>query len=69
MEKAKANNVKIVFPVDSIIADKFNKDANVSLMASVPQITLLINSQRFPHYYQDLNCIRRVRDPRRLARS
>ncbi|KAF8235077.1 phosphoglycerate kinase [Tricholoma matsutake] len=27
VEKAKANNVKIVFPVDYVIADKFDKDA------------------------------------------
>ena len=30
MEKAKQNNVKIVFPVDFITADKFDKDAQVS---------------------------------------
>ena len=29
IEKAKANNVKIVFPVDFITADKFDKDAKV----------------------------------------
>lgn len=30
LEKAKKNNVKIVFPVDYITADKFDKDAKVS---------------------------------------
>ena len=29
LEKAKKNNVKVVFPVDYITADKFDKDANV----------------------------------------
>jgi hypothetical protein len=29
VEKAKKNNIKIVFPVDYIIADKFDKDAKV----------------------------------------
>lgn len=29
MTKAKQNNVKIVFPVDYVIADKFDKDAKV----------------------------------------
>lgn len=28
MDKAKANNVKVVLPVDYVTADKFNKDAN-----------------------------------------
>ena len=30
VEKAKKNNVKLVFPVDYITADKFDKDAKVS---------------------------------------
>jgi phosphoglycerate kinase len=29
VEKAKKNNVKIVFPVDYVTADKFDKDAKV----------------------------------------
>lgn len=29
VEKAKANNIKIVFPVDFVTADKFDKDAKV----------------------------------------
>ena len=29
VEKAKKNNVKLVFPVDYITADKFDKDAKV----------------------------------------
>lgn len=29
MEKAKQKNVKVVFPVDFITADKFDKDATV----------------------------------------
>lgn len=33
LEKAKANNVKVVFPVDYITADKFDKDAKVSIYA------------------------------------
>lgn len=31
MEKAKKNNVKIVFPVDYITADKFDKDAKTGV--------------------------------------
>jgi 3-phosphoglycerate kinase len=30
MEKAKKNNVKVVFPIDFITADRFDKDATVS---------------------------------------
>ena len=30
IEKAKQRNIKIVFPVDFITADKFDKDATVS---------------------------------------
>lgn len=30
MSKAKAKGVKMVFPVDFVTADKFDKDANVS---------------------------------------
>ena len=29
VEKAKANNIKVVFPVDFVTADKFDKDAKV----------------------------------------
>ena len=29
VEKAKERNIKIVFPVDHVIADKFDKDAKV----------------------------------------
>lgn len=29
VEKAKKNNVKLVFPVDYVTADKFDKDAKV----------------------------------------
>jgi phosphoglycerate kinase len=29
VEKARQNNVQLVFPVDYITADKFDKDANV----------------------------------------
>ena len=31
MEKAKQRGIKIVFPVDYVIADKFDKDAKVGL--------------------------------------
>lgn len=31
VEKAKKNNVKLVFPVDYVTADKFDKDAKVCL--------------------------------------
>ena len=31
VDKAKKNNVKLVFPVDYITADKFDKDAKVHL--------------------------------------
>ena len=30
VEKAKSRNIKIVFPVDFVTADKFDKDATVS---------------------------------------
>ena len=30
VEKAKARDIKVVFPVDFITADKFDKDATVS---------------------------------------
>ena len=30
VEKAKKNDVKLVFPVDYVTADKFDKDAKVS---------------------------------------
>ena len=33
--KAKANNVKLVFPVDFVTADKFDKDANVGTLQNV----------------------------------
>lgn len=33
VEKAKQNNIKVVFPVDFITADKFDKDANVGILA------------------------------------
>jgi hypothetical protein len=32
VEKAKKNNVKLVFPVDYITADKFDKDAKVRIL-------------------------------------
>lgn len=32
IEKAKKNNVKLVFPVDYITADKFDKNANVRII-------------------------------------
>ncbi|PSS30924.1 hypothetical protein PHLCEN_2v2549 [Hermanssonia centrifuga] len=31
VEKAKQNNIKVVFPVDSVIADKFDKDAKTAV--------------------------------------
>lgn len=31
LEKAKANNVKVVFPVDYVTADKFDKNAEVGV--------------------------------------
>lgn len=37
VEKAKKNNVKIVFPVDYITADKFDKDAEVGEVLSTDQ--------------------------------
>jgi 3-phosphoglycerate kinase len=40
VEKAKKNNVKIVFPVDYVTADKFDKDAKVGL--------LLVSIQKTP---------------------
>jgi 3-phosphoglycerate kinase len=36
VEKAKKNNVKLVFPVDYVTADKFDKDAKVGLPLSWP---------------------------------
>lgn len=35
VEKAKKNNVKLVFPVDYITADKFDKDAQVTYLVSL----------------------------------
>lgn len=32
LEKAKKNNVKVVFPTDFVTADKFDKDAKVRLL-------------------------------------
>jgi 3-phosphoglycerate kinase len=33
VERAKKNNVKLVFPIDYIIADKFDKDAKVCIVS------------------------------------
>lgn len=41
MTKADSKGVKIVFPVDFITADKFDKDANVSLIGLA--ITIIIS--------------------------
>jgi phosphoglycerate kinase len=38
LEKAKAKNIKVVFPVDYVTADKFDKDANVSSSISLELI-------------------------------
>jgi phosphoglycerate kinase len=35
VEKAKKNNVKLVFPIDYITADKFDKNANVCISLQV----------------------------------
>ena len=35
IEKAKSRNIKIVFPVDFITADKFDKDAKVREFAEL----------------------------------
>lgn len=35
VEKAKKNNVKLVFPIDFITADKFDKNANVCISPHV----------------------------------
>jgi len=42
VEKAKKNNVKLVFPVDFITADKFDKDAkvNITLRHSALELTI-----------------------------
>ena len=40
MSKANTKGVKIVFPVDFVTADKFDKDANVSIIMCIN--TLLI---------------------------
>ena len=37
MEKAEKKGVKIILPTDFVTADKFSKDANVSLMVGVGQ--------------------------------
>lgn len=39
VDKAKKNNVKIVFPVDFITADKFAKDAKVCLAVDAFTVT------------------------------
>ena len=36
VEKAKQRNISIVFPVDHVIADKFDKDAKVCWLACGP---------------------------------
>ena len=43
VEKAKKNNVKLVFPIDYITADKFDKDAKV-------------RAHEFPRARRSLNC-------------
>jgi 3-phosphoglycerate kinase len=44
MEKAKAKNVKVIFPVDSITADKFDKDAKVK---KKPSFSCVISTADF----------------------
>jgi hypothetical protein len=46
VEKAKKNNVKIVFPVDYITADKFDKDAAVSVPRSEQSFNLILLDRR-----------------------
>jgi len=42
VEKAKKNNVKLVFPVDYVTADKFAKDAKVGRLAKIFEIVFTI---------------------------
>ena len=46
VEKAKKNNVKVVFPVDYITADKFDKDAKVCGCSLTFRPTLTVVSNR-----------------------
>lgn len=47
MEKAKKNNVEVVFPVDFVTADKFDKDANTGYAT---------DSEGIPDGWQGLDC-------------
>lgn len=42
MSKANTKGVKIVFPVDFVTADKFDKDANVSIIIMYMCINTLL---------------------------
>jgi phosphoglycerate kinase len=51
VEKAKKNNVKLVFPVDFITADKFDKNANVCISPRVrPLFPLIVLVDRNCNY-------------------
>lgn len=62
VEKAKRNNVKLVFPVDYVTADKFDKDAKVFFLCSNAVIILII-------VILDRHCNREGRYPGWLDRS
>jgi len=66
VEKAKKNNVKIVFPVDYITADKFDKDAKAScilimilfffcICLSSPQTGVATDQQGIPDGWMGLD--------------
>jgi 3-phosphoglycerate kinase len=51
VEKARRNNVQLVFPVDYVTADKFDKNANVCLTLAhhKPLLTKLLRLDWFGH--------------------
>jgi len=78
LEKAKANNVKIVFPVDYITAEKFDKDAKVrslspllSFSSPLPTAKLvkLTTLFSFSMIAPDRSRYRRYWNPRRMDGS
>ena len=53
MSKAKAKGVKMVFPVDFVTADKFDKDANVST-----SFNIMYTVHGMYMYMYNLHCIK-----------
>ena len=68
VEKAKKNNVELVFPVDYITADKFDKDANVRIYLSYTTIISVTEALTGLFVSADRNGNRRRGHSRGLAR-